>query len=336
MYYLYYLKSILANESSNTTTTTSSEEDSTSTTSLTSNRIKFWILLTLQLLSIPCFLYVFYRYAQKKQPRGTIHHHAVILLLITSFLFVTVSLSITLAYLYTSQVNPATDTFCTLWNWFHYSVNIINLFLMAFASLERNWLVFHPNIVRSSAGKFILHTCPLVFCILYPPIFYAAAMFIHRCTSYYDYTQLLCTWPCYFYNLNWSNVDLFFNNYTPLLAIPVFCSVIYIRIFIQRRHMKQERFKWRRDKKLVLQLWAMSSLYLAMWMPLQLSGLINIYWLPTFLLQAQIDYMYLFPFLIHLIYPYTVLLGLYQETGQSNQHTATIHPMTQLRTLQIK
>ena len=332
MYSLYYLKSILTNESSNTTTTTSY----TYTTSFSSNRIKFWILLVLQLLSIPCFLYVFYRYAHKKQARGTIHHHIIILLLSTSFLFVTVSLSITLAYLYTSQVNPATNTFCTLWNWFHYSINIINLFLMAFASLERNWLIFHQNIVKSAAGKFILHTCPLVFCILYPPLFYAGAMFIHQCTSYYDYTQLLCKWPCYFYNLDWSNIDLFFNNYTPLIGIPVFCSVIYIRIFIQRRHMKQQRFKWRRDKKLVLQLWAMSSLYLAMWMPSQLSALINTYWLPSFLIQPQIDYMYLFPFLIHLIYPYTLLLGLNQETEQSNRHTAAVYPMTQLRTLQIK
>lgn len=94
---------------------------------------------------------------------------------------------------------------------------------------------------------------------------------------------------------DWTNVDLFFNNYTSLFSIPIFSSIIYIRVFLQRHKMKQERFKWNRNKKLITQLWAISSLYLAMWMPIQLSSLINKYWLPTFLIQTQIDYMYLFP-----------------------------------------
>jgi hypothetical protein len=227
--------------------------------------------------------------------------------------------------MYTSQVYPASDWFCTLWNWFHYSVNIINLFLMAFASIERNWLIFQPKLVKSKGGRFLFHYCPLVFCVIYPPMFYASAMFIHQCVSYYDYTQLLCKWPCYFDNQNWSNIDLFFNNYTPLFTIPIFCSTIYIRMIIKRRSMKQQRFKWRRDKKLVLQIWILSTLYLAMWMPLQLSRLIDLYWIPTFLLQAQIDYMYLFPYLIHIVYPYLVLFVLHGEKFKLRR-PQSVHP----------
>jgi len=318
-----------ANETMNTTTT--EETSIIYTTSFESNRIKFWILLSLQLLSIPCFIYVFFQFATKKKLRQSINNHVILLLLIVSFLFVTIALSLTLAYMYTSQVYPATAIFCTLWNWFHYSVNIINLFLMGFASLERNWLIFHPKVVQSKGGRFLFHYCPLVFCIVYPPIFYIGAMFIYQCDPTYDYTQLLCTWPCYFYNQQWANIDLFFNNYTPLFSIPVFCTIIYVRIFIQRRHMRQQRFKWRRDKKLVLQLWILSSLYLSMWMPIQLTGLINLYWLPTFLLQAQIDYMYLFPYLIHIVYPYIVLLSFHDEMKKSSRQTATVFPMNPVK-----
>jgi hypothetical protein len=100
--------------------------------------------------------------------------------------------------------------------------------------------------------------------------------------------------------------------------------------------MQQQRFKWRRDKRLVLQLWAISSLYLVMWMPLQLAGLIDLYWLPTFLLQAQIDYMYLFPYLIHIVYPYIVILCLYHDTMKSNRKTATVNPMYPLKTMNNK
>ncbi|CAF0731332.1 unnamed protein product [Adineta steineri] len=167
--------------------------------------------------------------------------------------------------------------------------------------------------MNNKTARFFLHYCPLIFCVIYPPLFYAAAIFIHKCVSYYDYTQLLCKWPCYFYNTNWSSIDLFLNNYTPLLSIPVFCILLYGRVLIQKHTLKQQRFKWRRDKKLILQLWAISSLYLLMWMPVQLAGLINMYWLPTFLLQAQIDYMYLFPYLIHILYPFIVLLSFHNE-----------------------
>ncbi len=86
--------------------------------------------------------------------------------------------------------------------------------------------------------------------------------------------------------------------------------------------MKQEAFKWQRDKKMILQLWVISSSYLAMWMPIELTGLINTYWDPHFLLQAQIDYMYLFPYLIHLIYPFIVLLTNQNEMLNFNRNVA--------------
>jgi len=309
----YDSKIMLTNETTNATTTTLYGIGVIFTTSFYNNRIKFWILLSLQLVSVPCFLYIFYRFPYKKQNRQTIHHHVILLLLIISFLFVTIALSLTLAYMYRSEVYPATETFCTLWNWLHYSINIINLFLMGFASLERNWLIFYPKLVSSKGGRFLFHYCPLVFCVVYPPTFYAGVMFIYDCNDDYDYTQLLCTWPCYFYNTQLTSIDLFFNNCTPLFSIPLFCTIIYVRVFIQRQHMKRQRFKWRRDKKLVIQIWALSSLYLAMWMPIQLLGLINLYWSKTFLVQAQIDYMYLFPYFIHLIYPYIILLTFNHE-----------------------
>jgi hypothetical protein len=309
----YDSKIMLANETTNATTTTLYGIGVIFTTSFYNNRIKFWILLSLQLVSVPCFLYIFYRFPYKKQNRQAIHHHVILLLLIISFLFVTIALSLTLAYMYTSQVYPATETFCTLWNWLHYSINIINLFLMGFASMERNWLIFYPKLVSSKGGRFLFHYCPLVFCVVYPPTFYAGVMFIYNCNDDYDYTQLLCTWPCYFYNNQLTSIDLFFNNCTPLFSIPFFCTIIYVRVFIQRQRMKRQRFKWRRDKKLVIQIWALSSLYLAMWMPIQLLGLINLYWSKTFLVQAQIDYIYLFPYFIHLLYPYIILLTFKDE-----------------------
>ena len=311
----------MSNVSSDTTTV---QIDVVGTTINLANRIKFWILLTLQLLSITCFLYIFYQYGRQPPLRQS-EHRAIHLLLIVSFLFVTIALPLSEVFMYTSYVHPASDAFCSFWNWIHYSLNITNLFLMAFASIERNWLIFHPWLVRNKTGRILFHYCPLLFCLLYPSLFYMGVIFIYPCESFYDYTQLLCTWPCYFYNLQLADFDLFFNNYTPLVTIPLFCVIIYMRVLIQKRAMKQEVFKWKRDKMMILQLWAISSLYLATWMPLELSGLINLYWDPSFLVQAQIDYMYLFPYFNHLLYPFIVLLTHRKEMFQFRRNRVVPH-----------
>jgi hypothetical protein len=290
----------MSNQSSNTTV------DVTYVTSMQSNRIKFGVFVAVQLLSMPCFINGFLQCVGRRQLRKTISFHVIFLLLFNSFLFVTVALPLTEAYMYTSYVYPSSDIFCSFWNWFHYSVNIVNLFLMAFISIERNLLVFKPNIFRSERGKFLFHYCPILFCVIYPPTFYIGAIFICQCTNYYDYTQLLCTWPCYFGNQIWSSIDLFFNNYVPLLIIPIFCAILYIRVYLQKQSMQLKVNKWRRDKKLILQLLIISSLYLTMWMPIQILGLINLYWDPSFLVQAEIDYLSYFPYFIHLIYPFIV------------------------------
>ena len=298
----------MSNLTENATTTEVSQLVFDLSTSTNGNRIKFAILLVLQCLSLPAYLHVFYQFRQKRQLRESLFHHVILLLLIVSFLFLTIALPFTQAYLYTSRAYPGNNTFCSLWNWIHYSLNMVNLFLMAFASIERNWLIFHPLLTRSNRGRVLLHYAPLLFCLAYPPAFYFGGIFLHQCPPFYDYTQLLCVWPCYFNSIRWSIIDVYFNNLTISFCIPTFCSIIYIRVFMQKRVMQQQAFQWRRDKKMILQLWAVSSLYMAVWIPLQLLSVINTYVDPNFLLQAQIDYLFLLPYMIHFFYPFIVML----------------------------
>lgn len=292
------------NESSNVSTT---EHAHLSPATLEENRAKFWLLLVLQLLSVPCYFYVFYRFAHNRQLRQSRSNRVILVLLTVSFIFVTIALPPTQLYLYTGHVHPASDIFCSLWSWFHYSLNIINLFLMVFASIERHWLIFHPRWMANKRGKFCLHYGPLGFCVLFPPMFYLGAIFIYRCDVSYDYAHLMCAYPCYFYSLTWSLFDLYLNNLVPIFAIPIACTTLYVRVMLQKHTMRQQAFKWSRDRKMILQLWAISSLYLALWMPLQLLWLINLYWNSTFLVEEQVKYLYLCPYFIHLVCPFIVL-----------------------------
>jgi hypothetical protein len=54
------------------------------------------------------------------------------------------------------------------------------------------------------------------------------------------------------------------------------------------------------------------------------------------MLQAQIDYMYLFPYLIHIVYPYIILFSFHDEMRKPRQVTALVQPMNQLRIAVIK
>ena len=279
------------------------------------NRIKFAIFLAFQLIILPCFFYAFVQYIRRSKLRQSLSYQLIFLLLFISFLFVTIVLSLTQAFLFTSMVSPASERFCSTWNWLHYSINIIHLFLMALTSIERYVLIFKAQLLRTKRAKYLLHYLPISFCLIYPPIFYFGGIVLSTCENRYEYDQLLCTWPGYFRNKIWANIDLFVNNLMPLFVIPSFCSAIYIRVFYQKYSMQLQVLKWRRDRKLILQLVAISSLYLIMWMPTQITGLINIYWDPLFLLQAQIDYMYLFPYFIHLLYPFIVLFIIHRKRG---------------------
>ena len=299
---------IASNTSDHSSTTTTTGSGFVFTTSYERNQIKFNILLIIQLFSFACYLYVFNQFYRKRHLRERSHYHVILLLLIVSFLFITVALPLTEAYLFTSYVFLASETFCSVWIWIHYSLNIVNLYLMAFASIERNWLIFHPRLMIDKSRLIIIHYLPLTISLLVPPIFYFAAIYMYQCEQYYNYTQLLCKWPCYFYNETWTNINLFLNNYTPLFCIPGFCLVIYLRVFIQKRAMKRKFFQWRRDKKLIFELWAMLCLYLFIWMSIQFLSLNYTYWDYNFLIQAQTDYLFLFRYFIHLTYPFIVLI----------------------------
>jgi hypothetical protein len=96
--------------------TTTIETNFVYTTSHYANLIKFGILLNLQLFSIPCFLYVFYQFGRQHPIFQSFHHHVIFLSLITSFLFVTIALPLTQAYMYTLYIYPTNIVFSAFWN----------------------------------------------------------------------------------------------------------------------------------------------------------------------------------------------------------------------------
>ena len=245
-----------------------------STSSLLLNRVKFGIFLTLQIPSVTCSLYLFSQYITRRRLRRSVHNHVVIALLCSSFVFVSIPVSISETFFFTSYVRPESNLFCAFWTWIHYSINIGNLILMAFACGERHWFIFRLNSIQSRRSRLLYHYIPITICIIYPWLCYFALIFLYPCEPVYDYTQLLCMMPCYFLSKSVGNIDTFLNNWVPIFTIPILSGTLFIRFLVQKRRMQMELFQWKRDRRIIIQLLSITSLYCCMWAPLQVGAVL--------------------------------------------------------------
>ncbi|CAF1512549.1 unnamed protein product [Adineta steineri] len=282
--------------------------DST-TSALSLNRVKFGVFLTLQIPSAICSIYVFSQYMKRPNFRQSIHNHVVIVLLCSSFIFVTVPVSASEAFFFTAHVRPESNLFCAIWTWIHYSINISNLILMGFACAERHWLVFRLNAMRTRRSRILYHYIPIVLCMIYPWIFYFIFIFLYPCEPAYDYNQLLCLIPCYFFTNSIANTDTFMNNWIPIFAIPILSGALFIRFILQKQRMQIEVFRWKRDRKMVIQLLSITSLYISGWAPLQAATIYDNIVLGGVAPPFVVAYFYTFPYFVHLFYPFVVVLS---------------------------
>ena len=312
-------------------TTNMSTNTSTSTDSQTSsgviNRVKFSVFLSLQIPSILCSLYLFAQYAIRANLRRSIHYHILVVLLCSSLVFVMIPVSASEAFFYTSTVRPASNLFCSMWIWIHYSINIGNLMLMAFACAERHWLLFRLNALETRQKRMFYHYMPMAICLLYPVLFYFVLIFLYPCTAMYDFNQLLCLLPCYFKNRLLTSTDTFLNNWAPIVAIPLLSSTVFVRFLSQKRRMQMEIFQWKRDRKMVIQLLSIVALYICMWGPVKAMTIFNLVWNVPKPFQFQVDYLYSFPYFIHLLYPFVILLSNPELRRRSHVRVPIVAPI---------
>ena len=279
------------------------------TSSLLLDRVKFGIFLILQIPSLICSVYLLLQFATRQNLYQSIHNHVVIVLLCSSFVFVAIPISASEAFFFTSHVRPESNLFCSFWTWIHYSINISNLILMAFACSERHWLVFRINAMRSQRIRLVYHYIPITLCMIYPWVFYFVLIFLYPCEPIYDYTRLLCLEPCYFLTNSIGNFDTFSNNWVPIFAIPILSGALLFRYRAQKQRMQIEVFRWKRDRRMVIQLLSITSLYLFMWAPLQAAAVYDNIFLGGAAPPFVVDYLCTLPYFVHLFYPFVVLFS---------------------------
>ncbi|UJR24164.1 hypothetical protein I4U23_027130 [Adineta vaga] len=259
---------------------------------------KFSILLAFEIPAIIFSIIIFAYFAVNRTARTKVQNHGWLVLLIVSFIQVIINLPMPISYYYLGRVVPASDTYCAWWTWFEFSLNTIGIFLMAWISIERHIFVFYSNaIFQGRFKKWICHFIPIIICLTWTPFFYFLVVVISPyCSQEWDFNVIICGVPCYYINKSVGQFNFLFNVAFPILIILIVNVLLVIRVNYEKISHHQ-KINWRNHRKMILQLWTISSIYLLCWLPLMITKFVQITVMPTFM----VDHLDIFLFAVYLV-----------------------------------
>ena len=251
--------------------TETSNDANTDSDLVPSRKIQFWTYLSLEIPSLACVIYLLYHLLSKKKLRQSLHNHVIIILLLLCFLVEIIDTPLYLdAYLHYGRNSFAPSSIiCLIWWLLDYGAySSLNLFL-AWASLERNMLIFYHNrFFGTRRKKLVFHYLPLGIVSIYCFGFYVGAVIFPPCQNTFNYELDSCgSSPCYA-NIAWlSDWDTLVNQMMFILIEAALNMCLLVRT-IHQRYRVQQSIRWRKHRKMTIQLLSISFLSLSISLPI--------------------------------------------------------------------
>jgi hypothetical protein len=271
--------------------------------------LRFWLFLVFDILALVCSSFVLYHLLSQRRSREALRNHATILMLLFAFIYQSVDIPLHLSFLHTGLVHPATRPLCLIWWYIDWCFYFVIVMLLAFISFERHILIFHSHLLATQRKRWIFHYIPLITSTSFIILFYVIAIFSPVCRNIFDYTVDLCgMYACY------ALIPFFFlTEQVGFGAIPCFLIVVFnltllMRVIWQKHHLHQSG-QWKKQRKLAIQVFLMSSLYLVFAFPLTLIYFVRLWHLPTWGSEMLPIYFFLSYFVI-LLLPFVCLVSL--------------------------
>ena len=265
-----------SNETTNNTNST--DYDYEDEVLIPSASVQFWTYLVFQIPSLSCTIYLLYFLIFNRKLRGEIHNHVVLILLIICFIILVVDNSLYLDGWRVANGNsfPLSPGICLLWWFIDYGFyGAISIFLV-WASFERHILIFHRRQVFNTKRKiFFIHYVPIIFLSLYLIGFYTGAIIFPPCKNIFYYNYLSCgSYPCY-QDVTWLNAwDYILNGVLCNILEALFSVSLLVRI-IWRKYYSTRIFRWKKYRKMTIQLLSISALSLSINFPQSLIILVR-------------------------------------------------------------
>ncbi|CAF1150373.1 unnamed protein product [Adineta steineri] len=174
-------------------------------------------------------------------------------------------------------------------------------------------------------------SCTSIFCVIWAPLFNFIIIVINPwCTNVWDFSRILCGFPCSYGNKALSEFAFLFNITLPSVTIILANVTLVIRVIYQKMS-RQQGVNWRRHRKMVLQLWVISSFYLAIWLPLVSTLFIEMTVQPSFMID-HLEAMQFAPYFIPLFLP-MICLSSQPELVSKIKNLIRMRPMNRVSTV---
>ena len=280
-------------------------------------RVKFCLLVGLQIPAIVICLSLFFYFITHRVVLQNRCNQALQILLVVNFIQVTCDLPMVAHFYQLGRVSPATSGYCTWWTFLEYTLNGANEFLMATISVQRHVLIFHSQLLNDRLKRWLFHHLPLCVCLVYPVILYLIIVVFYPCDeTQWNFSANACGLAnCYLiYSKILGTYDWVCDNGLPIVVI-ILANVMLVFRVVRQKHRHQQIASWRRQRRMTLQLLSISCLYFFTWFPNLCIGFVQQLFIPTFLLDIQLDYVYDLVYLICLLLPW-IYLGVFPQFTQ--------------------
>ena len=254
-----------------------------------SRPLRFWLLLIFDVSAILASLVILTHLFSTSHARSALHNHTMIVLLILGLLFQLIDITWYLDFIQRGIVSPSTPLHCLVWWFIDLGIYNTSSLIVAWMSVERHILVFHDRWVVSHRQRILFHYLPLFSILIYATIYYIWLIFFPPCQHEYVYTLPVCSaTPCHLLDPILGRWEMGVHGCLSTLIIACSSIGLLIRVIIQKYRQNQV-FQWRKYRKMIIQLFSVSLLYLIFNLPAMLIWLRLTWTTPTYaVVQAQL------------------------------------------------
>ncbi|CAF3458274.1 unnamed protein product [Rotaria sp. Silwood2] len=209
---------------------------------------------------------IFFHFLEKTSPLRRLQNHLLMYLLIFATCTIIIEFPNTQKFLWSGSATIHTHWFCHVWNILFTSMATLNRVLTALLSIERNLLIFHPQLYRTRRSRFLFHYSPLI-CIISIIIIYIVVVTIFVTCPYhsFNYSIFMCGFTCSMIVELFGTLYIWLYVFTPTMLTIIACILLPIRFIIQKRHF--QRIRWYRARKMIIQTSLIASAYTICWLP---------------------------------------------------------------------
>ncbi|CAF1318907.1 unnamed protein product [Rotaria sordida] len=271
--------------------------------------VKFWLYLVFLIPSIICAIFVLYHLLCNQTFRRSLNNHVIIVLLLTVVVCQVTVFPWMLYYEYHINTWSRSFVFCLIWGFIDWGVYLLQLLLFAWASIERHILIFHDKWVSTKKKRFFVHYLPLIIIILYWFIFYTFVYFYPPCKNIFENSQMICVKICLFQSFVFRALEMLFHYIIPCFTI-IFLGIILILRVLWQKHRMHQPIRWRRHRKMTVQLLSISVLYLLVTAPWAIMIFLRICGLPYDVGEGFENLTFFISYYIVLFFPFVSVLSL--------------------------